>query len=159
MTTPNSLFLTPQILLTCTNGQVGLELQRSLAVLGEVIAFDREDCDLGKPSAILELVRCTRGEEFDVAVDLRQSSPTLGKWIGVTLSEENKHLLWIPEGFAHSFLVLSDIAKFLYKTKNYWFPEEERTILWCDDYLNIFCCCLNPLFILKKMNIFLFKNR
>ncbi|WP_373976015.1 dTDP-4-dehydrorhamnose 3,5-epimerase [Chitinibacter sp. SCUT-21] len=79
-----------------------------------------------------KLVRCTRGEVFDVAVDLRKSSPTFGKWVGVTLSEENKRQLWIPEGFAHGFVVVSEVAEFLYKTTDYWYPEFERSMLWND---------------------------
>jgi dTDP-4-dehydrorhamnose 3,5-epimerase len=84
-----------------------------------------------------KLVRCTRGEVFDVAVDLRKSSPTFGKWVGVTLSEENKRQLWIPEGFAHGFVVVSEVAEFLYKTTDYWYPEFERSLLWNDPVLNI----------------------
>lgn len=84
-----------------------------------------------------KLVRVTVGEVFDVAVDLRESSPTFGKWEGVTLSEENKRQLWIPEGFAHAFLVLSDMAEFLYKTTDYWYPEYERSIIWNDPALSI----------------------
>lgn len=84
-----------------------------------------------------KLVRVTRGVVFDVAVDLRRSSPTFGKWIGVELSEENKRQLWIPEGFAHGFVVTSESAEFLYKTTDYWFPEYERSLLWNDPHLNI----------------------
>ncbi|QLG88207.1 dTDP-4-dehydrorhamnose 3,5-epimerase [Chitinibacter bivalviorum] len=84
-----------------------------------------------------KLVRCTRGEVFDVAVDLRQSSPTFGKWVGVTLSEENKRQLWIPEGFAHGFVVVSEVAEFLYKTTDYWYPEFERSLLWSDPEIGI----------------------
>ena len=79
-----------------------------------------------------KLVRCTRGEVFDVAVDLRQSSPTFGQWVGVTLNEENKRQLWVPEGFAHGFVVVSEVAEFLYKTTDYWFPEFERSLIWSD---------------------------
>lgn len=84
-----------------------------------------------------KLVRVVRGEVFDVAVDLRRGSPTLGRWVGEVLSAENKRQLWIPEGFAHGFLVLSDEAEFLYKTTDYWHPEHERTIRWDDPDLGI----------------------
>lgn len=84
-----------------------------------------------------KLVRVTAGEVFDVAVDLRRSSPTFGKWAGTTLSAENKRQLWIPEGFAHGFLVLSDTADFLYKTTDYYAPEHERCVLWNDPDIGI----------------------
>jgi dTDP-4-dehydrorhamnose 3,5-epimerase len=84
-----------------------------------------------------KLVRVTAGEVFDVAVDIRKSSPTFGQWVGVHLSAENKRLLWIPEGFAHGFAVLSESADFLYKTTDYWAPEFERTIMWNDPDLAI----------------------
>jgi dTDP-4-dehydrorhamnose 3,5-epimerase len=84
-----------------------------------------------------KLVRVTAGEVFDVAVDLRRSSPTFGKWYGHLLSEENKLQLWIPAGFAHGFLVLSKSADFLYKTTDYWAPEFERCIAWNDPDLAI----------------------
>jgi dTDP-4-dehydrorhamnose 3,5-epimerase len=79
-----------------------------------------------------KLVRVVQGAVFDVAVDIRQSSPTFGRWVGEILSAENNRQMWIPEGFAHGFLVLSDSADFLYKTTDYWAPEFERTILWND---------------------------
>lgn len=84
-----------------------------------------------------KLVRVTAGEVFDVAVDLRKSSPTFGHWVGVTLSATNKRQLWIPEGFAHGFVVTSDHAEFLYKTTDYWAPEFERSILWNDPAIDI----------------------
>jgi len=84
-----------------------------------------------------KLVRVVRGEVFDVAVDLRRGSPTCGRWVGERLSAENKRQLWIPEGFAHGFLVLSDEAEFLYKTTDYWAPEHERCIRWDDPGLAI----------------------
>lgn len=84
-----------------------------------------------------KLVRVTAGEVFDVAVDIRRSSPTFGKWVGVLLSAENKRMFWIPKGFAHGFVVLSDTAEFLYKTTDYWAPEHERCIAWNDPELNI----------------------
>ena len=84
-----------------------------------------------------KLVRVTSGEVYDVAVDIRKSSPTFGQWVGVVLSAENKRQLWIPEGFAHGFLVTSDHAEFLYKTTDYWAPEFERSILWNDPAINI----------------------
>lgn len=89
------------------------------------------------PYAQGKLVRCVAGEVFDVAVDIRKSSPTFGKWVGVNLSEQNKRQLWIPEGFAHGFLVLSETAEFLYKTTNYYAPEFDRGIKWNDSTLSI----------------------
>jgi dTDP-4-dehydrorhamnose 3,5-epimerase len=79
-----------------------------------------------------KLVRVVSGEVFDVAVDIRKSSPTFGKWVGVHLSGENKRMLWVPPGFAHGFLVLSERADFLYKTTDYYLPSAERTIRWDD---------------------------
>lgn len=84
-----------------------------------------------------KLVRVAVGEVFDVAVDLRKNSPTFGKWTGTTLSAENKRLLWIPEGFAHGFLVLSETADFLYKTTDYYAPAHERCIAWNDPAIGI----------------------
>lgn len=84
-----------------------------------------------------KLVRVVEGEVFDVAVDLRQSSPTFGTWVGAILSEENRRQLWVPEGFAHGFVVLSDYASFLYKTTDYYAPEHERTIKWDDPSIGI----------------------
>jgi dTDP-4-dehydrorhamnose 3,5-epimerase len=84
-----------------------------------------------------KLVRVISGEVFDVAVDIRRQSPTFGKWVGVTLSDKNRRQLWIPEGFAHGFVVISDSAEFLYKTTDYWAPQYERTILWNDPILNV----------------------
>ena len=79
-----------------------------------------------------KLVRVVQGEVFDVAVDIRKSSPTFGQWVGEILSAENKRQMWVPEGFAHGFLVLSDAAECLYKTTNYYAPEYERCIVWND---------------------------
>ncbi len=84
-----------------------------------------------------KLVRVIAGEAFDVAVDLRKSSPTFGKWVGEVLSAENKKQLWVPEGFAHGFVVLSEHAEFIYKTTDYWAPEHERCIVWNDATLGI----------------------
>lgn len=84
-----------------------------------------------------KLVRVTAGEVYDVAVDLRRSSPTFGQWVGFTLSAKNKRMAWIPPGFAHGFCVSSDFADFLYKTTDYWKPEHERTLLWNDPSLEI----------------------
>ena len=84
-----------------------------------------------------KLVRVTVGEIFDVAVDIRKSSPTFGKWAGTKLSTQNKRIIWIPPGFAHGFLALSESAEILYKTTDYYSPEHERTILWNDPELGI----------------------
>ena len=84
-----------------------------------------------------KLVRVTEGEVFDVVVDIRKSSPTFGLWATVMLSADNKRMLWIPPGFAHGFLVLSNYAEFLYKTTDYWDPAHERCIAWDDPHLNI----------------------
>jgi dTDP-4-dehydrorhamnose 3,5-epimerase len=84
-----------------------------------------------------KLVRVIVGEVFDVAVDLRRSSPTFGKSVVLTLSAADKRMLWIPPGFAHGFLVVSEFAEFLYKTTDYWFAEHERTLLWSDPALGI----------------------
>jgi dTDP-4-dehydrorhamnose 3,5-epimerase len=84
-----------------------------------------------------KLVRVVEGEVFDVAVDIRRSSPNFGKWVGVTLSVDNHRQLWVPPGFAHGFVVLSESAQFLYKTTDYWFPEHERSIVWNDPEIGI----------------------
>jgi len=84
-----------------------------------------------------KLVRVIAGEVFDVAVDLRKSSPTFGKAVSFTLSAENKRMAWIPPGFAHGFWVTSESAEFLYKTTDYWYPEHERALLWNDPVLKI----------------------
>ena len=84
-----------------------------------------------------KLVRVVAGEVYDVAVDLRRSSPTFGRHVAVTLSAEDKRMLWVPPGFAHGFCVISDAADFLYKTTDYWHPEHERTLLWNDPALGI----------------------
>lgn len=84
-----------------------------------------------------KLVRVIAGEVFDVVVDMRRASPAFGRWSGVCLSAENKRHLWVPPGFAHGFLVLSDAAEFLYKTTAYWAPEHERCVRWDDPQLAI----------------------
>jgi dTDP-4-dehydrorhamnose 3,5-epimerase len=84
-----------------------------------------------------KLVRVVAGEVFDVAVDLRRSSPTFGRWVGAMLSADNRRMFWVPPGFAHGFIVVSDSADFLYKTTDYWFPEHERTLLWNDPAVGI----------------------
>ena len=82
-------------------------------------------------------MRVVLGEVFDVAVDIRKSSPTFGQWIGTVLSAENKKQLWIPEGFAHGFLVLSEVAEVLYKASNFYTPQFDRSIRWNDPDINI----------------------
>ncbi len=89
------------------------------------------------PNAQGKLVRVVRGAVFDVAVDIRQGSPTFGQWVGVELSEDNNRQLWIPPGFAHGFLTLSESADFLYKTTNYYAPSHERCIAWNDQAIGI----------------------
>jgi dTDP-4-dehydrorhamnose 3,5-epimerase len=89
------------------------------------------------PHAQGKLVRCTRGAVWDVAVDIRKSSATFGKWVGVELTEENHKQFWIPTGFAHGFVVLSESADFLYKTTNYYAPSHDHCIVWNDPTINI----------------------
>jgi dTDP-4-dehydrorhamnose 3,5-epimerase len=84
-----------------------------------------------------KLLRVTQGEVFDVAVDLRQSSPTFGQWVGTHLSAENKRQMWVPPGFAHGFLVLSDTAEFLYKTTDFYAPQHECSLKWDDPTVGI----------------------
>jgi dTDP-4-dehydrorhamnose 3,5-epimerase len=84
-----------------------------------------------------KLVRVVTGAVYDVAVDIRRSSPTFGRWVGVTLTEENHHMLWVPPGLAHGFLVLSESADFLYRCTDFWAPPHERAIAWNDPDLNI----------------------
>jgi len=90
---------------------------------------------LNEPQA--KLVRVVKGSVFDVAVDVRRSSPTFGQWYGVELSEDNKRMLWIPEGFAHGFQVISETADVLYKASSFYAPEHERCILWSDPTIGI----------------------
>lgn len=107
-----------------------------------------------------KLVRVVSGEVYDVAVDIRKNSATFGKWVGVILSATNKRMLWIPKGFAHGFLVLSEYADFLYKTSDFYDPTSERSILWNDPDLAIDWPLLGSLPILssKDQNGNLFKN-
>jgi dTDP-4-dehydrorhamnose 3,5-epimerase len=118
------------------------------AAIGKKVTFIQDNHSLSKRGVLRglhyqteqtqgKLVRVARGVVYDVAVDLRQSSRTFGQWVGVELSAENKKQLWIPEGFAHGFLVLSDEAEFLYKTTDYWHAASEQCIVWNDPTLNI----------------------
>jgi dTDP-4-dehydrorhamnose 3,5-epimerase len=84
-----------------------------------------------------KLVRVVTGTVYDVVVDIRRSSPTFGKWVGVTLSADDHEMLWVPAGFAHGFLVLSEHADFLYRCTDFWAPAHERAILWCDRELGV----------------------
>ncbi|EGO4146455.1 dTDP-4-dehydrorhamnose 3,5-epimerase [Escherichia coli] len=107
-----------------------------------------------EPYAQGKLVRCVVGEVFDVAVDIRKSSTTFGKWVGVNLSAENKRQLWIPEGFAHGFLVLSETAEFLYKTTAFYNKDYECGISWKDELINIkWPMCENPVLSEKDANL------
>lgn len=106
-----------------------------------------------------KLVRIVQGEVFDVAVDIRVGSPTFGQWVGEYLSAENKKQLWVPEGFAHGFVVLSESAEFLYKTTNYYDPSSERSILWSDTALNIeWPASIEPTLSAKDKAASLFKD-
>lgn len=98
-----------------------------------------------EPFAQSKLVRCIKGEIFDVAVDIRENSPTFKKWYGLVLSEENKKMLYIPKGFAHGFVVLSDIAEVEYKVDNFYSPEHERGIIWNDPEIKIEWPIQNPI--------------
>ena len=89
------------------------------------------------PHAQGKLVRCVRGAVFDVAVDIRRSSPTFGQWVGAELSEDNQRQLWVPPGFAHGFVTLTESADFLYKTTNYYAPTHDRGIAWNDPRIAI----------------------
>ena len=84
-----------------------------------------------------KLLRVVKGTVFDVSVDLRRTSPTFGRWVGCQLSSENHRQIWVPPGFAHGFVVLSEIAECLYKTTDYWYPEQERSLLWNDPAIGI----------------------
>ena len=97
-----------------------------------------------------KLIRVTQGAIFDVAVDIRKSSSSFGKWVGVELSEDNKRLLWVPAGFAHGFITISDTAHVLYKTTDYRYPEHERILIWSDPSLNIEWPVSSNLIIGKK---------
>ena len=106
-----------------------------------------------------KLVRVISGEVFDVAADIRRSSPTFGKWVGEYLTAENKKQMWVPSGFAHGFLVLSGVAEFLYKTTDYYAPEHERCISWNDPVLNVqWPITVNPLVSEKDEKGILFQD-
>ena len=106
-----------------------------------------------------KLVRVVQGEVFDVAVDLRKPSPTFGRWVGVNLSADNHRQLWVPPGFAHGFVVLSESAEFLYKTTDYWYPEHERSLLWNDPSVGIdWPCAGQPLLAAKDATAALLRD-
>jgi dTDP-4-dehydrorhamnose 3,5-epimerase len=106
-----------------------------------------------------KLVRVVQGEVFDVAVDIRKGSPTFGQWVGEYLSADNKRQLWVPEGFAHGFVVMSETAEFLYKTTDYYAPEYERCIFWSDPDIAIaWPICLAPILSQKDANGASLKN-
>jgi len=110
------------------------------------------------PKAQAKLVRVIQGEVLDVAVDLRKSSATFGKWVGELLSGANKKQLWIPEGFAHGFLTLTDSAEFLYKTTDFYSKDHERAIYWDDETLNIKWPITNPSLSNKDINATFFNK-
>ena len=106
-----------------------------------------------------KLLRVLHGRVFDVVVDMRRSSPTFGRHVSVELSSENRRMLWVPEGFAHGFLVLSDTAEFLYKTSDYWAPEFERSLAWNDPVIAIqWPIESNPIMTEKDKKSSLFEN-
>ena len=108
-----------------------------------------------------KLVRVVTGTVFDVAVDVRRSSPTFSRWVGVTLSDENHHMLWVPPGFAHGYLVLSDSADFLYRCTDFYAPQYERSIRWDDPHLNIdwpIASPSRPVLSAKDLSAPLFEN-
>ncbi|QDC89412.1 dTDP-4-dehydrorhamnose 3,5-epimerase [Candidatus Methylopumilus universalis] len=111
-----------------------------------------------QPNIQGKLIRVVQGEVFDVAVDLRKSSTTFGMWVGEIISSENKKQIWIPEGFAHGFLTLSESATFLYKTTNYYSPKDERSIRWDDDTINIKWPNLTPLLSSKDKTALPFRD-
>ena len=102
------------------------------------------------PNAQGKLVRVVAGEVFDIAVDIRKGSPTFGRWVGEILSEENKRQLWVPPGFAHGFLTLSQTADFIYKTTSVYNPTSERCIRWCDPDININWPLAQSIFVSEK---------
>lgn len=106
-----------------------------------------------------KLVRVVSGEVYDVAVDMRSNSETLGQWVGVVLSESNKRQLWIPEGFAHGFYVMSDEAEFVYKCTDYYHPQSEHSLLWNDSTLEIeWPITTDPILSDKDKNAVMFKD-
>jgi len=110
------------------------------------------------PWAQAKLVRVIRGAVFDVAVDIRKDSPTYGKWVSAVLTEQNKNMLWIPEGFAHGFLTLADNTVFLYKCNQFYCKEAEETISWNDPDIGIEWNIDNPVLSPKDLNAASFKN-
>lgn len=102
------------------------------------------------PAAQSKMVRCVVGEVFDVAVDIRKSSPTFGQWVGVHLSAENKKQMWLPEGFAHGFFTLSTVAEVLYKTTDYYHPECDRSVAWNDPDIGVLWPCVNAPILSQK---------
>ncbi|QDC96518.1 dTDP-4-dehydrorhamnose 3,5-epimerase [Candidatus Methylopumilus universalis] len=110
------------------------------------------------PKAQGKLVRVIQGEVFDVAVDLRKSSSTFGKWVGEILTAENKKQLWIPKGFAHGFLTLSDMAEFLYKTTDFYSQKHECSLMWNDKFVNIIWPTQDVILSLKDTEAQDFKN-
>jgi len=146
---PDVLLITPKIFSDERGYLFESFNQRTFSeVVGEEINFVQDNHSLSMANILRglhyqinrpqgKLVRAISGSVFDVAVDIRQGSPTFGQWVGEILSAENKQQLWIPPGFAHGFLVLTESAEFLYKVTDFWLPGCERSILWNDATLNI----------------------
>ena len=147
-TLPGVLLLEPSVFTDSRGFFLESYNKQTMAKLGIVDEFVQDNHSFSRRNVLRglhyqlrhaqgKLVRTVLGEIFDVAVDLRRSSPTFGRWLGETLTGENKHMLWIPPGFAHGFLVISDDAQVFYKSTDYYDPPSDRTLAWNDSDLNI----------------------
>ena len=145
---PDVLLLEPRVFADARGFFLESYNQKTLAALGVLAEFVQDNHSRSMRGVLRglhyqikqpqgKLVRVVHGEVYDVAVDLRRRSPTFRQWVGARLSNENKHMLWVPPGFGHGFLVLSETAEVLYKTTDYYAPEHERCIVWNDTDIGI----------------------